>query len=662
MNHIFIEHRAALIFAISGCVSVFVINGSNVTRPKLFDTHRKIILKILGTIFPIWLSFILIAASIFFIFVPSLKQNMVIQKKQAIKQLLDTHLYYMESLNSAVTKGNMTLARAQDTAIEHFRALRYGPEKNDYFWINDMYPFMIMHPYRPDLEGRDLTSFKDLENNYPFIAMVSKVIKAGGGFVNYYWQWKNDPERSSAKLSYVKGFKPWGWILGTGIYTEEVNQEIDKICQKLSKALILILAVILAISFYLTIQTIRIEKKGLSSEQKLRKSEKLSESRLDTILKANPDPMVVYDLNGYPQYLNPAFTHVFGWTLADLKGKTIPFVPWDQKDITSKKIIEIHQHGFPLTFETKRYTKDQACLDILISAASHKDDKGNALGMVVNLKDITEQNRNREIIIQSEKMLSLGGLAAGMAHELNNPLAGMIQNASVMKSRLISVDMPANLKAAKELGISMEAIAAFMEKRNIFNIIDAIHQSGIRAAEIVRSMLSFARKSDVEYSTHHPDQLLDEILELAATDYDFKKQYDFKSIEIVKRYDEDLPLLNCEGAKIQQVLLNILRNGAQAMQAANTHAPRFILRMYSKGRPEMLHIEIEDNGPGMDEKTRSKVFDPFFTTKPVGIGTGLGLSVSYFIITEIHKGTIEVSSELGKGAHFMIRLPIDRKA
>ncbi len=658
MNQIFFEQRAALILAIFGCIAVLVINISNARLPKLFhDTHRKIFLKIFGIIFPIWLSFILVVASIFFIFVPSLKQNMMVQKKQAIKQLVDSHLYYLGSLQNAVANGDMTLIQAQDMAINQFRALRYGPEKEGYFWINDMYPFMVMHPYRPDLEGRDLTSFKDSQNDYPFIAMVSKVIQDGGGYVNYYWQWKNDPNRSSPKISYVKGFKPWGWILGTGIYTKDVKQEIDSIFMKLSKTSILILALILAISFYLTIQTIRIEKKRLSSAQKLRKSE----SRLDTILKANPDPMVVYDLNGHPDYLNPAFTHVFGWTLEDLKGKTIPFVPQDQKDITVKKITEIHQYGSALTFETKRYTKDKACLDILISAASHKDDKGKAIGMVVNLKDITEQNRNREIIIQSEKMLSLGGLAAGMAHELNNPLAGMIQSANVMKSRLKNVDMPANLETAKELGISMEAVAAFMEKRNIFNMIDAIHYSGIRATEIVRSMLSFARKSNVEYSTHYPDQLVDAILELAATEYDFKKQYDFKSIEIIKQYDENLPVLTCEGAKIQQVLLNILRNGAQAMQTAKTKSPRFILRLYSKGRPEMLHIEIEDNGPGMDENTRSKVFDPFFTTKPVGIGTGLGLSVSYFIITDNHNGTIEVISEPGKGANFIIRLPIDRK-
>nr|WP_320194326.1 histidine kinase dimerization/phospho-acceptor domain-containing protein [uncultured Desulfobacter sp.] len=163
-------------------------------------------------------------------------------------------------------------------------------------------------------------------------------------------------------------------------------------------------------------------------------------------------------------------------------------------------------------------------------------------------------------MIQSEKILSVGGLAAGMAHEINNPLAGMMQSANVVKNRLEDIAMPANLRVAKKLGISMEDIRAFMEKREIFRMLDAIHESGSRAAEIVSNMLSFARKSDASISSHYPDQLMDESLELAATDYDLKKQYDFKSIEIIKAYVENLPMLLCEGAKIQQVLLNILRN------------------------------------------------------------------------------------------------------
>ena len=234
----------------------------------------------------------------------------------------------------------------------------------------------------------------------------------------------------------------------------------------------------------------------------------------------------------------------------------------------------------------------------------------------------------------------------------------MIQNANLLRSRLENIDIPANVAVAEELGISMENIRSFNEKRGIFRMADAILESGSRAAEIVRSMLDFARKSDASLSFHSPDQLMDKIIDLAATDYNLKKQYDFKSIEIVKDYEENLPALPCEGTKIQQVLLNILRNGAQAMQTAETRSPKFILRICKEKSPEMIRMEIEDNGPGMDEVTRSKVFDPFFTTKPVGTGTGLGLSVSYFIITQNHKGTMDVISEPGRGATFIIRLPV----
>lgn len=280
-------------------------------------------------------------------------------------------------------------------------------------------------------------------------------------------------------------------------------------------------------------------------------------------------------------------------------------------------------------------------------------------GAVIRVDDVTEKVRLEEMMVQSEKMISVGGLAAGMAHEINNPLAGMIQSANVMKSRMENMDMPANVKVAEELGISMADIRAFMEKRDIFRMINAILESGARAAEIVGNMLSLARQSNAEYSSHHPDQLMDAILELAATDYDLKKQYDFKSIEIVKEYADDLPMIPCESPKIQQVVLNILRNGAQAMQEAKTKSPQFILRIYVKNESEMVCIEIEDNGPGMDEETRLKVFDPFFTTKPVGIGTGLGLSVSYFIITKNHHGSIDVISGPGQGAKFIICLPLN---
>jgi signal transduction histidine kinase len=146
-------------------------------------------------------------------------------------------------------------------------------------------------------------------------------------------------------------------------------------------------------------------------------------------------------------------------------------------------------------------------------------------------------------------------------------------------------------------------------------------------------------------------------LELAATDYNLKKQYDFKKTKIIRQYADNLPAVPCQSTKIQQVLLNIFSNGAQAMQTAGTENPQFVIKTYPDPKSNMVCVEVEDNGPGMDEVTRKKVFDPFFTTKPMGEGTGLGLSVSYFIITENHKGEMAVESRPGAGTKFIIRLP-----
>jgi len=177
-------------------------------------------------------------------------------------------------------------------------------------------------------------------------------------------------------------------------------------------------------------------------------------------------------------------------------------------------------------------------------------------------------------------------------------------------------------------------------------------------ANIVDNMLSFARKNDSVYSSQNLNELMDKTLDLAATDYDLKKQYDFKTMNIVKSYEESMPLVPCESAKIQQVLLNILRNGAQAMQSAGSENATFTLLTRYEADRDVACLEIKDNGPGMDETTRKRVFEPFFTTKPIGEGTGLGLSVSYFIITENHGGELSVVSELGKGTSFYIRLPL----
>ena len=277
-------------------------------------------------------------------------------------------------------------------------------------------------------------------------------------------------------------------------------------------------------------------------------------------------------------------------------------------------------------------------------------------GVVIRIDDVTEHVRMEEMVIQSEKMLSLGGLAAGMAHELNNPLASVLQNVQVISNRLTH-SLPANMLAADECSTTMEAIQQYVERREITKMLDFIRSSGERAAQIVADMLTFSRKSGSSATFHDIRELLDKTVALASHVYDFKNKYDFLQFTIIREYDHVVPEILCEHTQIQQVFLNLLTNAAQAM--AHRQNPTIILRAGRDG--DLVRVEIEDNGVGISEKIRHRIFEPFFTTKEVGLGTGLGLSVSYFIITEHHGGTMSVESEPGKGSKFIICLPSNKQ-
>ncbi|MEJ1462402.1 MAG: PAS domain S-box protein [Candidatus Sedimenticola sp. (ex Thyasira tokunagai)] len=308
-----------------------------------------------------------------------------------------------------------------------------------------------------------------------------------------------------------------------------------------------------------------------------------------------------------------------------------------------------------IVFETVHKRKNGTTYDVEVHLQLMRDETPPVF--VAIIQDITERKHMHNLIMQTEKMMTVGGLAAGMAHELNNPLGGMLQGIQNIQRRL-SPDLEKNRVVAQELGLDLEKICLYLDQREIEKFMQGIRESGERAAEIVQNMLQFARKAESGLRPERLDLLVDRALELAAVDYDLKKKYDFREIEIIRQYDTTLAPVRCIASEIQQVLLNLLRNAAQALYKGEgkTEHPRITVRTYSqKG---MACIKVEDNGPGMDEETRNHVFDPFFTTRPVGEGTGLGLSVSYFIVTQEHNGRMSVDSQPGLGAAFMVCLPM----
>ncbi|MFH1156325.1 MAG: ATP-binding protein [Pseudomonadota bacterium] len=394
-------------------------------------------------------------------------------------------------------------------------------------------------------------------------------------------------------------------------------------------------------------------KNELVEREKAQESLKKFRAFLSSIINSMPSVIIGVDKNYEIVIWNDEAIKITGVSQDRAFQKNL-FDMFPQLDSYDREIQTVmvtntisKMHKRPLVYLGKeRFT------DIAIYPLYH----GEINGAVIRIDDISERLQMEEVIAQSEKMLSVGGLAAGMAHELNNPLGGMIQSAQVIHNRLTQ-NIPANDSAARELGSSMAVIRSFMEKRGILNQLNNINEAGRRAAQIVSNMLSFVRKTESCKERNNMAELINKAIELARSDYDLNNKYDFRKIKLVREYDPKTPEIHCEKSKIQQVLFNILKNASEAisMQTEKNPAPMIIVRLFQD--PGMACIEIEDNGPGMDEATRKRIFEPFFTTKPVDRGTGLGLSVSYFIIVEDHGGRLKVESTPGIGTKFIICLP-----
>ncbi|MBB6478717.1 ATP-binding protein [Spirochaeta isovalerica] len=288
-----------------------------------------------------------------------------------------------------------------------------------------------------------------------------------------------------------------------------------------------------------------------------------------------------------------------------------------------------------------------------ISYFSLKEQR-NELG-ILQIRNITERVQLEELIKQSEKMLSVGGLAAGMAHEINNPLAGMMQSAQNIRRRL-NLDIPANIKKAEEAGTSLDAILKYSEMRNIPEMIQSILDSGRKAAEIVDDMVTFSQSDSFVNSLFHVEEILSHALISLKMDEDFHSDFLNESISVIEEYSPDLPAIPCNEKKLEQAFYNIFRNALQVLKTADHNDPKIFVRT-SLG-VNSLQIEIEDNGPGIDDEIQKRVFEPFFSTKGISQGKGLGLSISYYIIKNHHGGNLWLEKSDDKGTLFIISLPL----
>ena len=375
---------------------------------------------------------------------------------------------------------------------------------------------------------------------------------------------------------------------------------------------------------------------------------------LQNILDSMPSALVVVDEELHLTFWNNQAAKLSASTLELAKGKPVETVFPELAGERQAVLAAMHDRNFCLLPKKVRHEGGESRWE---EVTIYPLVSGGADGAVIRIDDVTNRVRMEEMVVQSEKMMSVAGLAAGMAHEINNPL-GIIVQAVQNAMRRTSPDLPANTQVAGECGVDLAGVIRYLHERRVDKYHSDILEAGVRAAKIVDSMLNFSRRSTSRLDLHDMNALIDKSIELILSDYDLKKNYDIKKVRIEKRYAPDSLIGRFVETEIEQVLLNIIKNAAQAM-AEKTYAqgqgPAIVISTAKEGR--FIRVDLEDNGPGMDEITRKRIMEPFYTTKKAGRGTGLGLAVSYFIITNNYRGELLVDSEPGRGTRFTLRLP-----
>jgi len=474
------------------------------------------------------LTVILFGMTIFLLLLPMIEEKLLDGKREMIQELTESAWSILSAQAQKESEGQVGRQDAQTQAIESIRHLRYGPDLKDYFWINDMHPRIIMHPYRKDLEGKDISNYTDPKGKRLFVEFVRVVRTQQAGYVDYEWQWKDDPDRIVPKISYVKGFEPWGWIVGTGIYVEDVRDQIASMTRKITLICLGILLIVVVLSAYII-------RRGVSVEKEKKQAE-----------------------------------------------------------------------------ENARIRQEQ--------------------------------------LFRAAKLVSLGTLVSGVAHEINNPVTSALLNTQTLRKVWEGV-LPILDERSQTRGDFEVGGMTYQDIRKRMPLLLAHIEDGTRRVrDIVTDLKDFTRETPSEMSDDiHLNKIVKRAVGLVLNL--IKNSTDHFSVN----YMPALPVFKGNTQRIEQVIINLVMNACQALPDSSAAV------QVSTGKNDdasRVFVDIQDEGAGIPGEIIRQIKDPFFTTKRDGSGTGLGLAISDRIVLD-HEGTMIFTSEPGKGTTVHVSFPVN---
>jgi signal transduction histidine kinase len=600
---------------------------------------------VLHVILPAGLSILLFVGIVFGLMMPKFEAALIQEKRVLIKELAGSVCDLLGHYHQRTISGELTVEEAQDRVLKRIRAMHYGPENKGYFWIHDLEPRMVMHPYRPDLEGRNIAGLKDSEGT-PLILEMNRTVQeqpSRDGYVDYLWQWMDEADTEVPKFSYVRLFEPWGWVVGTGVYLKDVHAEVALVTRGFRHNLYIAFLIIAVFCGYLITRGVRGEVQRQQSQQRLHEAFE----RFKTVMDAINTHITVIDIDTYEVlFMNESAKKTFGEGVGRLCWQVLQRDQRGPCDFCPKKEL-VDASGRPRgsyqwEFQDAATQRWYACLDQMIRWV---DGRWVRLEIASDISDRKKAEQERECLLKSlaHKNEELESIVYIASHDLRSPLiniqgfAGELERAfgemsEILEGTALRVERPRlGSLLTDEIPESLRYIQAGTEKMQM----------------LVNGLLQLSRLgiATVEVEAVDMQALIREVL--------YACQYQINSQGGEVLYDA---LPSCMGDRklVNQVFTNLIDNALKYADPSR----QVVIRLTGRVTDGQVEYAVADNGMGIEEAHLSRIFDIFCrgNVQPSSDGLGLGLTIVKRIL-DILQGQVRVESEYGKGTTFYVTLP-----